>query len=270
MRLQNKRVLITGSGAGIGRATALKMAQEGALVAIADLREAAAQETAALVTAAGGQAYAFSVDVAEEGSVAALMTAVDDKLHGLDILVNNAGLVHPGDNGLEDTPLAAWNKTLAVNLTGVFLCAKQALPLLLQSGRGAMVNIASVVALVGSAYPQIAYTAAKGGVLAMTREIAVLYARQGLRCNAVCPGPVDTALARAFFDSENKWLSRRRYMPRGRLGNVEEIANVISFLASDEAAYMNGAAVPVDGGISAAYVIRDESGGMDFSDLALG
>jgi len=162
------------------------------------------------------------------------------------------------DGGPEETPLEAWERTIRVNLTGVFLACKYGIPHLLRAGGGAIVNNASVVALVGSAYPQIAYTAAKGGVVSMTREMAVLYARRNLRVNAVCPGPVGTGLVRAFIKEEANWESRRPYMPMGRIGTVEEVANLVAFLASDEASYITGAAYPVDGGISAAYVIRDE------------
>lgn len=258
MRLQSKKALVTGAGGGIGRATALKLAAEGAAVACGDLREAAAEETAALIREAGGEALAVSGDVADEAGCAALVRRAEEGLGGLSVLINNAGVVLPDDNGPEDTPLAAWNKTVAVNMTGVFLCCRYGLPALKRAGGGAVVNIASIVALVGSAFPQIAYTAAKGGVLAMTREMAVMYARQKIRVNAVCPGPTSTELVRVFLSDEEKWRLRRRYMPMGRLGEPEEIANVVAFLASDEASYMNGAAVTIDGGITSAYVIKDE------------
>lgn len=258
MRLKGKRALVTGGGAGIGRATALKLASEGAAVAIGDLRVAAAEETAELVVKAGGRAIALGGDVTDEASCEALVRHAEVGLGGLDTLINNAGVVLPDDNGPEDTPLSAWNKTLAVNLTGVFLCCRYGIPAMKAAGGGAIVNTASIVALVGSAYPQLAYTAAKGGVLAMTREMAIMYARQNIRVNAVCPGPTATELVKTFLSDEEKWLKRRRYMPMGRLGQPEEIANVIAFLASDEASYMNGAAVTIDGGITAAYVIKDE------------
>jgi NAD(P)-dependent dehydrogenase (short-subunit alcohol dehydrogenase family) len=258
MRLEGKRALITGGGAGIGRATALKFAAEGAAVAIGDLRLAAAEETAELVVKAGGRALAFGGDVTDEASGEALVRHAEVGLGGLDTLVNNAGVVLPDDNGPEDTPILAWNKTLAVNLTGVFLCCRYAIPAIKAAGGGSIVNLASIVALVGSAYPQLAYTAAKGGVLAMTREMAIMYAREAIRVNAVCPGPTATELVKTFLSDEEKWLKRRRYMPMGRLGKPEEIANVIAFLASEEASYMNGAAVAIDGGITAAYVIKDE------------
>ena len=258
MRLQGKCALITGGGAGIGRATALKFAAEGAAVAIADLRQAAAEETADLVVKAGGRAVACAADVTDEASCEAMVRQAEMGLGAIDTLINNAGVVLPDDSGPEDTPLSAWNKTLAVNLTGVFLCCRYGIPAIKAAGGGSIVNLASIVALVGSAYPQLAYTAAKGGVLAMTREMAIMYARQNIRVNAVCPGPTATELVKTFLSDEEKWLKRRRYMPMGRLGQPEEIANVIAFLASSEASYMNGAAVTIDGGITAAYVIKDE------------
>lgn len=267
MRLKGKRAIITGAGAGIGRATALKMAGEGAAVMLADLKIEAAEETRALIEKAGGKAIEHAVNMADDASVAAMVDKAVAAFGGLDILVNNAGIVHGDDNGPTDTTAAAWEKTLAVNLTGVFLGCKHAIPAMLKGGGGSIVNLGSIVALVGSAYPQIAYTAAKGGVVAMTREIAVQYARLGLRCNAVCPGPVGTELLRSFLNSEDRWVKRRRYMPMGRLGLPEEIANVIAFLASDEASYINGVALPIDGGITAAYVIRDEVGGLSYEDL---
>ncbi|HKY94268.1 MAG TPA: glucose 1-dehydrogenase [Kiloniellales bacterium] len=258
MRLQGKCALITGGGAGIGRATALKFAAEGAAVAIADLRQAAAEETADLVAKAGGRAVACAADVTDEASCEAMVRQAEMGLGAIDTLINNAGVVLPDDSGPEDTPLSAWSKTLAVNLTGVFLCCRYGIPAIKAAGGGSIVNLASIVALVGSAYPQLAYTAAKGGVLAMTREMAIMYARQNIRVNAVCPGPTATELVKTFLSDEEKWLKRRRYMPMGRLGQPEEIANVIAFLASSEASYMNGAAVTIDGGITAAYVIKDE------------
>jgi len=256
--MKGRHALVTGGGAGIGRATCLKLAAEGCAVAIGDLRRTAAEETMELVVAAGGRAVALEGDVTDEESCEAMIKDAEKGLGALDTLINNAGVVLPDDNGPEDTSLAAWNKTLAVNLTGVFLCCRYAIPAIKAAGGGAIVNLASIVALVGSSYPQLAYTAAKGGVLSMTRELAVMYAREGIRVNAVCPGPTATELVKTFLSDEEKWLKRRRYMPMGRLGQPEEIANVVVFLASDEASYMNGAAVTIDGGITAAYVIKDE------------
>ena len=258
MRLAGKRAFVSGAGGGIGEATALKFAREGARVIAADIRGEAAAATARKITEHGGEAVAVSGDIADPAACKKLIDEGVRALGGLDVMFNNAGIVLPGDKGPVDTPVAIWDKTIAVNLTGVFLACKYGIPHLLKSGGGAVVNNASVVALVGSAYPQIAYTAAKGGVVSMTRELAIMYARKSVRFNAVCPGPVNTTMVKAFIKEEANWESRRPYMPMGRIGTVEEVANLVAFLASDEASYITGAAYAADGGISAAYVIGDE------------
>ncbi|HSY89442.1 MAG TPA: SDR family oxidoreductase [Verrucomicrobiae bacterium] len=258
MRLKGKRAFISGAGGGIGEAAALKFAAEGARVILADIRSPAAEAVAARIAAVGGEAVAVAGDIADPEQCRRMIDEGAQQLGGLDLMFNNAGIVLGEDTGPVETPLAVWEQTIRVNLTGVFLACKFGIPHLLRAGGGSVVNNASVVALVGSAYPQIAYTAAKGGVVAMTREMAVLYGRKGLRFNAVCPGPVGTSLVRAFIKEESNWESRRPYMPMGRLGTVEEVANLVAFLVSDEASYITGAAYAADGGISAAYVIRDE------------
>ena len=174
-------------------------------------------------------------------------------LGGLNVLFNNAGVVVSDDEGPVVTPLATWEKTISVNLTGVFLCCKYGIPALLRTGGGSIINSASMVAHVGAAVPQIAYTATKGGVLALSREVAVEYARANIRVNALCPGPVRTPLAEAF-DTPEKLERRRVHMPMGRFAEVEEIANAVVFLASDESSYVTGASFMVDRGITAAYV----------------
>jgi NAD(P)-dependent dehydrogenase (short-subunit alcohol dehydrogenase family) len=257
MRLRGKRAFISGAGGGIGRAAALKFAAEGAAVICADIRAAPAEATARLIAEGGGTAVVAVGDLADAGACAAMFESGAGALGGIDVLFNNAGIVDAADAGPVETPLAAWQATIAANLTSVFLACKFGLPHLLASGNGVIINNASIVALVGSAFPQIAYTAAKGGVLAMTRELAVMYARRGVRANAICPGPVATPLVTAFLADEAAWNLRRPYMPMGRLGRPEEIANLVAFLASDEAGYINGAAYAIDGGITAAYVIDD-------------
>jgi NAD(P)-dependent dehydrogenase (short-subunit alcohol dehydrogenase family) len=255
MRLAGKRTFISGAGGGIGRATALKFAAEGAAIACADINPDAAASTVAAVTAAGGTAFPIVADLSDEPACATAFTNIATALGGLDIVFNNAGVCLAGDAGPVETTLACWNATLAANLTSVFLCCKYALPLLKRGG--VIINNASITALVGSAFPQIAYTAAKGGVLAMTRELAIMHARDNIRAIAICPGPVATPLVKAFLSDDDAWALRRRYMPMGRLGTPEEIANLVAFLASDEASYITGSAYTVDGGVTAAYVIDD-------------
>jgi len=257
MRLTDKRVFITGAGGGIGRATALKCAAEGAAIIACDISAEAAQATAAAVEATGGQAVSVVGDLTQEDACAAVFAEGAAAFGGIDVLFNNAGVCLAGDDGPVETELAIWDRTLAANLTAVFLCCKAGIPHLLQAGGGVIVNNASIVALVGSAFPQIAYTAAKGGVLAMTRELAIMYARKNIRAVAVCPGPVATPMVKAFMADEEAWLLRRRYMPMGRLGQPEEIANLVAFLASGEASYITGSAYTVDGGLTSAYVIDD-------------
>ncbi|WP_298281611.1 SDR family NAD(P)-dependent oxidoreductase [Acidocella sp.] len=260
MRLKDKRIVITGAGSGIGRATALKCAREGARVICADLRAETAGETVALIREAGGAAVPVIGNLTHEDACLAMFAKGAEAFGGLDAVFNNAGVCLGDDLGPVETPLSTWEATIATNLTSVFLCCKAAIPYLLQSGQGVIVNNASIVALVGSAFPQIAYTAAKGGVLAMTREIAIAYARKGLRSVAICPGPVATPLVTAFLADEAAWKLRRRYLPMGRLGQPEEIANLVAFLVSDEASYINGGAIAIDGGLTSAYVIDDTAG----------
>lgn len=253
-RLAGKRAVITGAGAGIGRAAALLFAQEGAAVAVADIDAKGAEATAAGITAAGGRALAVTVDVADPNSVAAMFAKVEQAFGGVDTLFNNAGVMLAGDNGPENTEDTVWDRTIAINLTGVFHCCRFGLPALRRAGGGAILNMSSLVAVMGSAVPQLAYTASKGGVLAMTREIAVQYARQNIRCNALLPGPIGTPLTAQLFDTKEKLERRRVHMPMGRFGKAAEVAEVALFLCSDAASFVTGAGWLVDGGIHAAYV----------------
>ncbi len=258
MRLTNKRAFISGAGGGIGRATALKFAAEGAAVIVSDIRAATAEETAQLITTAGGAAVTAIGDLTDPATCESIFAAGAKALGGIDIIFNNAGIIAAEDAGPVETPLSAWNATIGANLTAVFLACKYGIPHLLTAGGGAIVNNATLVALVGSAFPQIAYTAAKGGVLSMTRELAIMYGRKNIRANAICPGPTATPIVNAFMADQAAWELRRPFMPMGRLGRPEEIANLVAFLASDEASYITGAAYSIDGGISAAYVIKDD------------
>ena len=223
-----------------------------------DIDADAAGETVRAVMRAGGEAVAVVADLTNEEACNMAFANGAAAFGGIDVIFNNAGVCLTGDDGPVETDLAVWNRTIAVNLTSVFLCCKAGIPYLLQAGQGVIVNNASIVAYVGSAFPQIAYTAAKGGVLAMTREIAVMYARKGLRAVAICPGPTATPLVKAFLADDEAWRLRRRHLPMGRLGQPEEIANLVAFLASDEASFITGSAYTIDGGLTSAYVIDDK------------
>jgi len=251
-RLEGKVAAITGAGGGMGREAALLFTGEGARVCVADIAFDAAQETVALCA---GEAFAYEVDVAEEEQVAALMRAVAERFGGIDVLYNNAGISPPDDAGILETPVEAWDRVLAVNAKGVFLCCKHGIPHLLERGGGSVVNVASFVALVGAATSQISYTASKGAVLALSRELAVQFARQGIRVNALCPGTVETPLLQRIWGDDPEAAQRRLvHIPAGRPAQPREIVNAALFLASDESSYVNGATFLVDGGVTAAYV----------------
>jgi len=253
-RLDGKIALITGGGNGMGRAASLLFAQEGARVVVADVVEEAGRATVADVLADGGSAAFVAVDVTDEDGVAAMVQAAVDEFGALHVLYNNAGIFPADDGGATETTSSTWDRVVDVNLKGVWLGCKHGIPAMIESGGGSIVNTASFVALMGAATPQIAYTASKGGVLAMTREIAVEHARHGIRANALCPGPIDTPmLAELMADPE--WARRRLvHIPMGRPGRAEELAKAALFLACDDSSYMTGAALVVDGGITAAYV----------------
>ena len=251
-RLEGKVAAITGAGGGMGREAAVLFTSEGARVCVADIAFDAAQETVALCA---GEAFAYEVDVAEEEQVAALMRAVAERFGGIDVLYNNAGISPPDDAGILETPVEAWDRVLAVNAKGVFLCCKHGIPHLLERGGGSVVNVASFVALVGAATSQISYTASKGAVLALSRELAVQFARQGIRVNALCPGTVETPLLQRIWGDDPEAAQRRLvHIPAGRPAQPREIVNAALFLASDESSYVNGATFLVDGGVTAAYV----------------
>jgi len=253
-RLDGKVALITGAGNGMGRAAALLFAAEGANVVVADAAAAAGAATVAAVHAAGGEATFVAGDVSVVDEMAAVVDHATATYGALHVLYNNAGIFPADDAGVVDTPEPTWDRVLDVNLKGVFLGCRFGVPALLASGGGSIINVSSVVALVGSAVPQIAYTASKGGVLSLTREVAVQYARDGIRANALCPGPIETPLLNELLRNP-EWAPRRLvHIPMGRPGRPEELARAALFLASDDSSFMTGAALVVDGGISAAYV----------------
>jgi NAD(P)-dependent dehydrogenase (short-subunit alcohol dehydrogenase family) len=253
-RLDGKVALITGSGGQIGRAAAELFAAEGAKVVVADAVESAGRATVDAVLAAGGQAAFVVVDVSRSAEVEAMIRFAVDTFGALHVLYNNAGILPSDDGGTRETPEDTWDRVMAVNLKGVWLCCVHGIPALLASGGGSIINVASLVAIMGSAVPQIAYTASKGGVLSMTREIAVEYARQGIRVNALCPGPILTPLMAQLLADDARRARRLVHVPIGRFGQAEEVAQAALFLASDESSLMTGASMVVDGGISVAYV----------------
>jgi NAD(P)-dependent dehydrogenase (short-subunit alcohol dehydrogenase family) len=254
MRLANKVALITGGASGIGKASCLLFAREGAKVVVVDLKLDAAQATVDEIRAAGGEAGAFAADVSKAKDAEG-MVAFAEKTYGkLDIAFNNAGVFHPDDESVTTTTEDIWNMVIDVNLKGVFLGCKYEVPALLRAGGGSIINTASFVAVMGAAVPQIAYTASKGGVLAMTREIAVEFARKNIRANSLCPGPVETPLLAELLSDPARRNRRLVHIPPGRFARAEEMANAALFLASDESSYVNGTSFLVDGGITAAYI----------------
>ena len=254
MRLNDKVALITGAGNGIGRETALLFAAEGAAVAAADLNEAAVDAVAEEITAAGGRAISVIADVSDATACEAMVARTEQEFGRLDVLFNNAGIMMPADGDAVSTEEDVWDKTMAVNAKGVYLGCKYGIPAMLRSGGGSVINTASFVALVGAATPQLAYTASKGAVLALTRELAVVHAREGVRVNALCPGPLRTELLMSFLDTDEKKDRRLVHVPMGRFGEAKEMAQAALYLASDESSYVTGTDFLVDGGLTAAYV----------------
>jgi NAD(P)-dependent dehydrogenase (short-subunit alcohol dehydrogenase family) len=242
MRLEGKVCVISGAAGGIGAVTAALFEREGARVVGVDLREHSVGE------------LAMQTDLSDEQAVQSLFTRARGELGRIDVLFNNAGISPSDDISVLETTLDAWERVQAANLRSVFLCCKHGIPLLLESGGGSVINTASFVAVMGSATSQISYTASKGGVLALSRELGVEFARSGVRVNALCPGPVDTPLLRELFAKDPEQAARRLvHVPMGRFARAEEIANAALFLAGDESSYVNAAALVVDGGITGAY-----------------
>ncbi|MCC6455071.1 MAG: glucose 1-dehydrogenase [Caldilineaceae bacterium] len=254
MRLQGKVALITGGGGGIGRETALLFAQEGAQLVVVDVNDGAGHDTVKAVEAQGGEAIYVHADVARAADCAAMVAAAEEHFGKLTVLFNNAGIMHSQDDDAMQTDEDIWDLTMSINLKGVFLGCKFGIPALRRAGGGSIINTASFVALLGAATPQLAYTASKGGVLSMTRELAVIHARENIRVNALCPGPLRTEMLMKFLNTEEKRQRRLVHIPMGRFGEAKEMAYAALYLASDESSFVTGAEFVVDGGITAAYV----------------
>jgi NAD(P)-dependent dehydrogenase (short-subunit alcohol dehydrogenase family) len=253
-RLQGKTALITGAASGIGRESALLFAAEGAAVVAVDVDEQGGPVVVSEIEAAGGRATFVRADVSSSQDCARMVETAEKTFGRLDVLFNNAGLMHSADDDAVKTEEDVWDLTMRVNLKGVFLGCKHGIPALRRAGGGSVINTASFVAVLGAATPQLAYTASKGGVLALSRELAVIHAREGIRVNALCPGPLRTELLMKFLDTEEKRQRRLVHIPMGRFGEAREMARAALFLASDESSYLTGSTFLVDGGITSAYV----------------
>lgn len=254
--MTGKRALVTGASGEIGRAIVSRLAGEGAQVVAAGRDQTKLEALAA----DGLAAHALTADLTDASGCQALIVQAEQALGGLDVLVNGAGVLLAEDGDVVETPLAAWDETLRVNLTSVFLACKYAVPAMLRTGGGSVVTLASIAAHRGSVFPQIAYTASKGALVAMSREMAVRHARDGIRFNAVSPSLIATEMGRNLIRQPEEWAKRRPFVPLGRLGEVEEVAAAVAYFASDDSAFVTGTAQLLDGGISAAYVASDLGG----------
>jgi NAD(P)-dependent dehydrogenase (short-subunit alcohol dehydrogenase family) len=253
-RLDDKVALITGAGSGIGRESALLFAAEGACVLAVDLDEKTARETVHTIEQANGKATAFRADVTKAADCEAMVAEAESAYGRLNVMFNNAGIMHSADDEAINTTEDVWDLTMEINAKGVFLGCKYGIPALRRAGGGSIINTASIVAVMGSATAQVAYTASKGAVLSMTRELAIVHARENIRINALCPGPLRTELLMKFLNTEEKLQRRIVHIPIGRFGEAAEIAKAALYLASDESSFMTGAQFVIDGGITAAYV----------------
>jgi NAD(P)-dependent dehydrogenase (short-subunit alcohol dehydrogenase family) len=254
MRLKERVAIITGAGSGIGRESAQLFAREGAAVTVVDVNDGAGEETVAAIQSAGGRALFVHADVSVAADAEKMVRATEEAFGKVHILFNNAGISHIDDDDAITTEEEVWDLTMRVNVKGVFLGCKYGIPALRRAGGGSIINTASFVAILGAATPQLAYTTSKGGVLAMSRELAVIHARENIRVNALCPGPLRTELLMKYLDTEEKRQRRLVHIPMGRFGEAAEIANAALFLAADESSFVTGATFLVDGGITASYV----------------
>ncbi len=254
MRLNGKVSIITGAGGGMGRVAALRFAAEGSRVVVADNQIEAAEETVRQIRAAGGEASAARADVSVEADAQAMVDLAIQRYGQIDVLYNNAGIMPEADHSVVDTPVEAWDQVMAVNVRGVYLACKHAIPHMVERHSGSIINVSSFVAILGCSVPQDAYTASKGAVLALTRSLAVQFAPQGIRTNAILPGPVETPLLMDWLlkDEAAKKLRLARN-PTGRFGKPDEVVALAVYLASDESAWTNGASMVIDGGISVNY-----------------
>uniref|UniRef100_K3WB78 Glucose 1-dehydrogenase n=1 Tax=Globisporangium ultimum (strain ATCC 200006 / CBS 805.95 / DAOM BR144) TaxID=431595 RepID=K3WB78_GLOUD len=264
-RLAGQVAVITGAAGGIGRKSAILFAKQGARVVCADLNEQAAAETVSLVqeelkkygASTTDVARAIKVDVSKKADVENMINVAEKEFGKLNILFNNAGIMHSSDDDAINTDEDVWDLTMDINVKGVFFGCKYAIPAIRRAGGGSIINTASFVGILGAATPQLAYTSSKGAVIAMTRELAVIHARENIRVNALCPGPLNTELLQKFLDSEEKKQRRLVHVPMGRFGEAAEMAKAALFLASDDASYVTGTSFVVDGGITSAYVTSE-------------
>ena len=254
MRLKSKVALITGGGSGIGKASCVLFAKEGACVVVVDVDQDLGNQTVTDIHRKGGRAAFFQADVSQAIACSNMITFTEKEFGALHILFNNAGIMHHADGDSQSTSEEVWEQTMDINVKGIFLGCKYGIPLLQKSGGGSIINTASFVARLGAATPQISYTASKGAVLALSRELAVVHARENIRVNALSPGPLRTELLMKFLDSDEKLQRRIVHIPIGRFGEASEIAKAALFLASDDSSYMTGSELLIDGGITAAYV----------------
>ena len=257
-RLDGKVALITGGASGMGMVASKLFASEGSKIVLTDVADDAGEAVAAEIETAGGQALYVHSDVSDEADAEAMIKAAVDRFGGLSVLYNNAGVMMSQDGSVTETDVSIWDTTLGINVKGVAFGCKYGVPAMIASGGGSIINVASFVAWMGAATSQTAYTASKGAVLSMTREIAVEFARQGIRCNALCPGPIETPLLAELLSDPARRQRRFVHIPMGRLGRADELAKAALFLACDDSSFMTGASLVVDGGITAAYVTPED------------
>jgi NAD(P)-dependent dehydrogenase (short-subunit alcohol dehydrogenase family) len=253
MRLANKVAIITGSAGGMGQVAAEIFAHEGACVIVTDINAQAGEETVNNIQQAGGTAIFVKTNVGKEDEVKAMVQTVIDTFGHIDVLYNNAGIMPTEDGSVTETSEATWDTVMEVNLKSAFLCSKHTIPYMIEQGQGSIINIASFVAFIGCTVPQDAYTVSKGGMLSLTKSLAVQYGHDGIRCNAICPGPIETPLLRRLWTSEEARNLRLNRIPLGRFGEAKDIVYMALYLASDESSWTTGAWLTVDGGITSHY-----------------